>query len=290
MTTAPWSLFGGGLHSQICDDIHKDHIFSFRTGAPNGADGKPSLGISRPQDTGPADLKLFYAAFLTASPRDTMRKYLDGEHALARACHLYLDPDDIKEICKIEDTAQRAEKLLPYLLYKETYNPRENDDTVPNSETQPTFTDINNMRDNDARQQLILCGKGAGEKLVPIFLDPDYEEMRIEIMGMWRELDYKDATPLLVALLEKEDAWWSRQKVAGKEWWLPNPPDNGRARSWSQVRIEYAVKTLVSLRDPRAKEALLLTKKRWQNMTEIDPPNGLAFLCDKALKEIESAH
>jgi hypothetical protein len=96
------------------------------------------------------DLKSYYAAFLSAHPEDIVRKQLDEPPVLARACHEYLDPGDIIQICKVPNLPERIEKLLPYFLFKGTH--------LPNWDDKPEMRgiDTDNLRGNDAKNQLIL--------------------------------------------------------------------------------------------------------------------------------------
>ena len=96
-----------------------------------------------------------------------------------------------------------------------------------------------------------------------IFNDPEHAAIRGDIIMIWRAMEYREAVPVLVDLLEKQDQFWAKQDLE-KDWWNKNV---GSDRN-SQLRdmygeVHYTVCTLAALKDRRAREVLKATRNRW---------------------------
>jgi hypothetical protein len=72
--------------------------------------------------------------------------------------------------------------------------------------------------------------------------------MKPEIMSMWAALNYGDATPLIIALLERENHYWIKQCIAyhQRRFRKFHFAADETARIRSGVIIFEAVKTLGS--------------------------------------------
>ena len=139
----------------------------------------------------------------------------------------------------------------------------------------------------EAQAGIVGCGSIGGERLLQVFADPKQKQLRPVVMNTWREMGYREIVPLMINLLEEHDAFWSQQ-IVGKGWWgdQTNPELTAR-RQEVFSEIVNAVRALGAFRDPRAKQALELTKRRWA-LAYFDNPQVVEE-CDLALRELTAA-
>jgi hypothetical protein len=101
---------------------------------------------------------------------------------------------------------------------------------------------------------------------------------------MWRDMGYRESTPLLIDLLKQHDRFWAEQRLQ-KGWWndFSNPEQTERRRD-IYGEVYAGVYTLRSFRDPSAKEVLELTRKRWSAINFDN--KQIVEECDAALREL----
>jgi hypothetical protein len=116
----------------------------------------------------------------------------------------------------------------------------------------------------EARQGLIACGDVAGPSLVGIFHDPRHQDRRLDIIHMWGEMRYKGAVDVLSDLLKAADPQQA-----------PKPQELSR-------EVSEAVYNLGEIGDPRAIDAIMLTKQRWQKYGKFEG-RRIVEACDSAL-------
>jgi hypothetical protein len=164
---------------------------------------------------------------------------------------------EYQRILKIDDPKLRLEALLPQFLNRPGGGP--------------------------ANADIIACGTIAGEKLLSIFQDPNYKANRMDIIHTWGNMDYKEAAPVLISLLEEANRFWAQQNAVGG-WQAPNDgSDLAQKRRTVTGEVYYSAATLRTLRDPLSKEAIEMTQKCWGSV-KIDP--RIVQECDAALKAL----
>jgi hypothetical protein len=143
---------------------------------------------------------------------------------------------EVQRILKIADPSRRFESLLPHYLNHESWDMK-----------------------FEARQGIVSCGKIAGEKLVSVFNDPKHKEFRQGIILIWRDMNYTEAVPLLIHLLEEDDHYWAEQNLTNG--WRGAVDDSELVIKRRAIygEVYYSVAALRTFRDPRSKEAIELT-------------------------------
>lgn len=235
-----------------------------RSGTYGREPGNGNYGIVDPEDLQPLEWKNYFLCYLASDPEKGVREFVLKNPGQASRAKNYLDHLDIQSILKLPDSGTRYEKLFPFFLARTTWDMRE-----------------------EAKTGIVGCGNIGGERLLQVFADPKQKQLRQVVMGMWREMGYREMVPLMINLLEEHDAFWAQQ-IVEKDWWgdQTNPELTAR-RQEVFGEIVNAVRALGSFRDPRAKEALELTRRRWA-MMYFDNPQ-IVEECDTALRELARA-
>lgn len=123
-----------------------------------------------------------------------------------------------------------------------------------------------------------------GERLKALFGDPKQSRLRYQIIGMWRDMGYREIAPLLIKLLHQHDRFWAGQRLQ-KGWWSDSSdPEQTRRRQEIYGEVYAAVCTLRSFRGDRARDVLEITRKRWR-ATDFDNKQ-IVEECDAALREL----
>jgi hypothetical protein len=248
----------------VVDDASKDNLWFLRRGKGvygEIPDEKSDFGVMDGQDLEPVNLKGYFQCYLAKDPEAAVKAYAPTHPQVAqRAQHWLAELDSQREyqlILKNDDPKLRLEALLPHFLNRQGWGP--------------------------ARADIVACGKVAGEKLLSIFQDPNYKAQRMDIILTWRDMDYKEAAPVLISLLEEANRFWAEQNAVGG-WQAPNDGSElAQKRRTVTGEVYYSVAALRTLRDPRSTEAIEITKKCW-GFVEIDP--RIVAECDAALKAI----
>jgi hypothetical protein len=207
-----------------------------RSGTYGREPGGEHFGIVDPEDLQPFSLKDYFRAYLAKDPAAAVRKRVQGNPEETKRAQPWFDHAEIQQIMKLEDRRERCAKLLPHFL----------------------------AGASEARNGLLTCGDEAGKQLTAIFDDPEQRPLRTEIINIWRDLNYRDAVPILVELLKKHDRFWAAQEL--EPGWWNNDVGSARTAERRDIygEVYSAVCALKNSKDSRAIETLLLTRKRWQ--------------------------
>ena len=259
-------------HKPLVSDAGKDNLWFLRKGIRrNGLSNKEldakTYGILDPEDLRPLAMKDYFLAYLSEDPVSVLKKYVEKHPEAKDRVERYVDHLEVQKILKIEDPRERFDKLLPYYLKGVTWNMA-----------------------SDARNGILSCGKVAGEKFLLLFDDPKYKNQRKDIIRIWSQIGYKEATPVVVPLLvdtlKREDPFWATQNLE-KGWWNDDSnPDLQRKRQTSYGEVFFAAYMLKAFPDPRSKESLELTKKRWGSIHFENPQ--IIEACEASLKAISA--
>ena len=242
-------------------DARKDNLWFLRrrSGTFGRKPGTGKYGIVDPEDLQALEWNDYFLCYLADDPETAVRNYAAKHSDSAHRAQRYLDHLAVQRLLKIEDPNERFEKLLPYYVKRVTYGMK-----------------------SEAREGIISCGRTAGEKLVPLFKDPKHKHLRPDIITIWGKIRYKEIVPLLADLLRKHDEFWAKQNLE-KGWWNKKVgSDLTRQRRKIYTEVYRAVCTLRVFQDPRAKEALELTSRRWKSIKFENPQ--IAEECEAALK------
>jgi len=221
----------------LVKDARDKHLWFLRkrSGTFGREPGGKHYGIVDPEDLQAFSLRDYFRAYLSTDPEGAVRERGRSNPEEAKRAQPWFNHLEIQDILKLEDRRERCEKLLPYFL----------------------------ARAPEAREGLLTCDDLAGEELTAIFDDPKQAQFRREIIRMWGELRYRDAVPILVKLLRKHDRFWAGQELE-EGWWnkdVSSARTSERRKFYGEVYA--AVCALKNINDPRAVEALELTRERW---------------------------
>lgn len=232
-----------------------------RNGTFGREPGIGNYGIVDPEDLQPLQWKGYFQCYLSQDPERALKDLVWKNPAVADRAKNYFYHLEVQRALKLADEGQRYDRLLPFFLARTTWDMRE-----------------------EAREGLVGCGAVGGDRLVQVFANPKHKNLRHLILGMWPQMGYRGSVPLLINLLEEHDAFWSLQKIE-KGWWGDQADPELTARRQEVFgEIVDAVRAVGSLRDPRAKAALELTKRRW-SLAYFDNPE-IVQACDQALRAL----
>ena len=256
--TSAWSA------RPLVSDAGKDNLWFLRkrSGWYGRKPGRGKYGIVDPEDLQPLQLKDYFLAYLSDDPELAVKRYMAKNPAVAQRAQRYLDHLEIQRILKIEDPSQRLEKLLPFYIQRTTWG-----------------------MTREARQGIIACGTIGGKRLLTVFQDPKHRDLRADIIRIWRDIGYKDAVPLLINLLKQHDRFWEDQDLK-KRWWNREVGSElTRHRRAVYGEIYHAVCALRSFEDPRAREAIEITRRRWKSINFEN--SQIVEECEAALKALK---
>jgi hypothetical protein len=260
ITTLEGREFGGW--GPVLDDASKDNIWFLRRGGGiyGERQGPYDLGVMDPQDMEPLRTKEYFGLYLTPNPEEAVKAYAAKHPEVARQVQQWASHLEIERSCKIEDTTNRFESLLPHYLNHEFYP--------------------------ELGPGIISCGKVGGEGLVSVFQDPKHKDLRSEIIRIWLDMNYKEGVPLLVQALEYDDLFWSEQDL--RSGWRSANPGSALTQKRQDISAEeyYSVAALRKFRDPRSKAVLEMTQRRLESIPFDDP--RVLEECDGALKELSN--
>jgi hypothetical protein len=250
---------GGNKGRPLVNDASDDSLwFLRRRGGIYGREpGTGNYGVVDPEDVQPLALKRYFLCYLAADPAAAVKDYVRKNPDTAERAKRYFDHLEIQAILLLKDPAQRYERLLPYFLGHVTWNMK-----------------------SEAGDGIVACGPVAGERLKELFGNPAHHQFRQWVIRMWRDMGYRPAAPLLIELLRQHDQFWAQQRLA-KGWWSDqSDPDLTRRRQDIYGEVYAAVYTLRSFCDPRARNVLEATQKRW---------TGIGFENTQIVEECEAA-
>jgi hypothetical protein len=245
----------------LVSDAGKDNLWFLRkrSGFFGRKPGTGKYGIVDPEDLQPLQLKDYFLTYLSEDPESAVKKHMVNNPAVVQRAQRYLDHLEIQRILKIKDPSHRLEKLLPFYVKRTTWGVT-----------------------REARQGIISCGKVAGKSLLTVFQDSKHKDLRDDIIRIWRDIEYKEAVPLLINLLKQHDQFWEDQDLK-KGWWNRDVGSElTRKRRAIYGEIYYSVCALRSFADPRAREAIEITRRRWKSINFENPQ--IVEECEAALK------
>jgi hypothetical protein len=247
----------------MVEDAADDNIWFLRrrTGNFGQEPGNGNLGIVDPADLQPLKLKNYFLCYLSDHVEEALKKYGAAHPEVASRVQSYVDHLEIQRIMKKSDPSARFESLLPYYLKNQRWN-----------------------MDPEARNGIIACGKSVGGKLVSVFHNPEQKRHREDIILLWRDMNYREVAPLLINLLKELDRFWAKQKLTAGWWNSDVGSDLTERRRSIYGEIHDAVCALRAFQDPRAKEAIELTRKRWAEIPFDNPQ--IIEECTAALKDL----
>jgi hypothetical protein len=249
-------------HESLIQDAAVNNLWFLRkrSGTFGREPGIGEYGIVDPEDVQPLTLKPYFLLYLSADPGEAVKEYAKKNPKQAERAKRYLDHLEVQRALKLKDPQRRYESLLPYFQARMTWDMKE-----------------------EARDGIVSCGATAGERLKKVFANPTRPQLRDQIIGMWKDMGYREIAPYMIELLTRHERYWAAQNPK-KDWWTDDTdPDYGRRREiYGEV---YAmVVALRSFRDPQAKEVLEATRTRW---LAIDFENRqIVEECTSALKEL----
>jgi hypothetical protein len=247
----------------LVKDAAKDNLWFLRkrSGYFGREPGTENFGIVDPEDLQPLRWKAYFLLYLSEDPGTAVRDFVQKNPAEGQRGKNYLDHLEVRRILKMEDPSKRFDSLLPFYLRRTTWNMKA-----------------------EAREGIVSCGQPAGARLKDLFADAKHKNFRYDIIRMWRDMGYRESTPLLIDLLKQHDRFWAEQRLQ-KGWWndFSNPEQTDRRRD-IYGEVYAGVYALRSFRDPRAKEVLELTRKRWSAINFDNPQ--IVEECDAALREL----
>jgi hypothetical protein len=247
-------------------DARDDNLWFLRkrAGIYGREPGTGSYGIVDPEDLQPLALKDYFLSYRSPNPEESVRKYVAEHPEAAGRAKSYFDHLDVQRLLKVADPKERFDRLLPYFLKHASWNMK-----------------------SEARDGIIACGDVAGDGLRRVFDDRKYKQFRQYIILTWRDLKYKEVVPLLVELLQKHDQYWAGQNLA-KGWWNDDTNlDLSNQRRTIYGEVYYGVCALRSMRDPRARDVIELTLKRWKAINFDN--TQIVEECEAALRELSNA-
>jgi hypothetical protein len=234
---------------RVVKDAREDYLWFLRKRTdfhPYGADPIECYEVRRPEEIQPVMLKDYFQAYLAKDPEQAVKQQMAGNALVFERATRYLQHCEVQRILALKDPHERVAKLFPYYL--------------ENVRWYGKF---------EARQGLIACGAAAGPHLIELFNDPNHQQRRLDIISMWGEMRYEGAVDVLVPLLKAAD------------------PQVALAQKHQELfsEIQYSIYNLGQIGDPRAIEAIQLTKQRWQNLGT-DESRRVVHSCDCALRVI----
>ncbi len=240
-------------------DARDDNIWCLRRGGGvyGWEPGKGNLGVIDPEDLQPLGLKDYLCCYLAKDPELAVRNQMQKQPAIADRALRYLQHMEVQRILLEPDASQRVERLLPYFQSRSTWGYRD-----------------------EAGAGIVAAGPVAGPYLMGIYQQSWESNKRQEIIIMWGQIKYTGCTDLLIELLKKEEDYWSQQKLPPGWWNAENPSREQWRDHYGQVYS--AVYALDQIHDPRARDAIELTLKRWERI-KFDNPQ-IVQECETALK------
>ncbi len=244
-------------------DAAQDNLWFLRrrSGVFGREPGTGAFGIVDPEDLQSLQCKDYFLTYLADNPQDAVRAYIRENPEKTERAQRYFDHLEIQRILEIEDPRERFDKLLPYFLNRTTWNMKP-----------------------EAKAGIIACGPVAGDRLRTIFADPKHNRIRQTIILMWRDMQYRQAAPLLIELLWKHDRYWAKQTL--EEGWWNSSVDSEQTRQRRDIygEVYYAVCALRAFRLPETRKVLEATRDRWKAI-DFDNPQ-IVEACEAALREL----
>ncbi len=255
----------GKRFGPLVKDATKDNLWFLRkrSGTFGTKPGMGKFGIVDPEDLQPLSLKEYFLAYLSEDPEKAVKAQLKKNPGMAARAKRYLHHLDIQRILKIPDPKARIEKLLPYYKVRTRWGDKP-----------------------EAAEGIAACGMVAGPYLRKLFDDPKHKNLRPDIIRIWGDVRYEGCVDLLIDLLKQHDKFWAKQELK-KGWWNADVGSElTRRRRETYSEVFCSVIALAKIGKPRAKEAIELTKRRWEAIDFSNPQ--IVEESERALKLLSS--
>lgn len=280
----------------VIEDATDDNLWFLRrrSGLYGEKPGAGKFGIVDPEDVQSITLKDYVLAYLSDDPETAVRQYVKENPSIGDRAVRYLTHCEIQHILKIEDLNVRAEKLVAVLVRRfdlARMRP-EREITACGTAAGPHLMRLLKNAKLARMRPLVVNLLGeiryepAAEFLLGVFDDPGFRGSRQFIIALWGKTRCQPSVAVLIDLIEKHDRFWARQKLA-KGWWNDSASDPNLTRERRRVYVEVyqAVIALRTIGDPRAREAVELTLRRWKAINFENPQ--IVEECEKALSTFD---
>jgi hypothetical protein len=254
---------GSDKGGSLVRDASEDNLWFLRkrSGIYGREPGTGNYGVVDPQDLQPLESKPYFLCYLSDNPEAAVREYIRKNPDMAARGKRYLDHLEVQRILKTEDPGKRYDALLPFFLNHTTWDMK-----------------------GEIYDGMVACGNVAGERLRSVFTDPKHHDLRDTIIRLWRDMGYRPIAPILIDLLIQHDRFWKDQDLK-KGWWNDwSDPELTKRRQDIYGEVYSAVYTLRSFGDPKAKDALEMTRKRWSAINFDN--KQIVEECEAALREL----
>lgn len=253
--------FGGG--SPLVEDARKEHLWFLRHGGERAQPDDKAYGIVDPEDVQPLSLRQYLESYMAAEPEPAVRAALQKQPEISARAVRYLQHREVQRILKEKDPAVRVERLLPYYRSRAEWGYRE-----------------------EARDGIVSAGEVAGPYLMGIYQETSGERHE-DIIRLWGEIRYRACVPELVELLKRQDQYWAAQDLRPGWWNADVESRQTQSRRDAYGLVYSSVYALGQISDPRARDAIELTRRRW---AAIKFENAqIVEACDQALKAMGPA-
>jgi hypothetical protein len=284
--------------SPCLTDAGKDNLWFLRkrSGFFGREPGTGNFGIVDPQDVQPLSLKDYFLSYLAKDPEKAVTDYVAKHPDRAKRAERYLDHLEIERILKIADQKIRVERLLPYLAKHHSYGFRPEAEmgilacrgtAGPILERAFRETDQESLRVDIIRTWGKLRYQPCADALLAIFGDPAHRGLRSDIIQTWGKLKYRGCVDVLTSLLKQHDDFWSGQELENGWWNADLGSELTQERRDTYGEVYNAVIALREIDDPRAREVIELTKRRWKAINFLNPQ--IVVACERALETLAAA-
>ncbi len=237
-------------------DAREDHLwFLRRRGGINGREaGAEHFGVVDPEDIRDSSLKDYFLAYFSEDPEDKLKKLTADSPDLAKRAKRYL-AIDLDTALTYPDPVAQTEGLLLYL------------------------TRMHRRRGNEQFKEDL---SRASENIAKLFEDPNIVELRGDIINVWATIRYEPAVEVLIGLLAKLDLYWASQTLQDDK--VEKYAQLSKKQQRAYAEMTHALSALRRIQDPRARPAIMETRKRWSTFGGL----GVRVLeeCDAALEKL----
>lgn len=248
----------------LVPDARNDNIWFLRKPGEiyEREEGAGDFGIIDPEDLRPIALKEYFMAYLSATPEPAIRKYQWMMADTQTRAQRYLDHLAVQRVLEMTNTSKRLESLKPFYLERQTWNMK-----------------------HEAREAIIACGDDAAPLLIEMFDDPLLSEHRGDIIRLLKEINYREAAPRLIELLELHNEFWRTVPLIDGRWNHGETSEDQKTRSRIHNEVYYGVSALVKLGDARAAPVIRATKRQW--LKKGFESDQIIEVCNRFLRKLE---
>lgn len=254
----------GSSLEPLVKDAGKDNIWFLcrKSASSEEISGNNNFGIAAPEFLQALELKEYILAYLTDNPEKNIRELTKNNKLIPESGKRYLAHKEVERILLVEDNEERVRALLPYFSRKTWWG-----------------------QDNEANkvnQGIIDCGKTAGKYLREMFDDPNYADLRenvLELMGKCGDLEN---IPFIIHLLEKQSELWSDEEANIRWDKRESEPGDSEKKDKSYWLIYRSVEALANLSAAEAVEVVNKIKKTFE---KVDKDIGVVNICNSFLEK-----